>query len=370
MCCVMLQEELQKHALNDSGNKLELQQRLADFFKVNLPTEDDVDKGKKGGKHSADWGSRILKTESWPFTDAGFNHESLCNHLAGFPARIPTPVECHQFFFTEDMWKLGLNEFNQYPRHIHAQQVRPPWVPSNQPWPPKWCENPLRFNMEEYKHHTMLLHMLGLKRCGDHSVRSMFSKDRVLSEHWLKDLTSRIKFEGFLRQLHFEDAGDPTGTKWEHSQNYRPNGVPKVGLLMEYFRRRCVLFHPEKDLSFDGATAKYGGRMTNLKHLHLQSKYKPYDDIRIYSLNGSKTGYTQNFRVDLRDGTSVETMFRGVLQPFEGHGYTVWGDNAFTSVAMLKHTKEKKINFADTTHTTFGFPAHLIDTDLPMGEWK
>eukprot|EP01051_Picozoa_sp_SAG22_P041013 SAG22_NODE_22441_length_198_cov_75.555556_1_plen_40_part_01 len=32
-------------------------------------------------------------------------------------------------------------------------------------------------------------------------------------------------------------------------------------------------------------TAKYNGRMTVLKHL--QSKYKPYDGIRVYALNGS-----------------------------------------------------------------------------------
>ena len=163
-----------------------------------------------------------------------------------------------------------------------------------------------------------------------------------MQETWLKQLTTRIKFEGFSRQLHFEDANDPTGSKWEHSVNYRPNGVPKVGLYAEMYRRRCCLFMPERDLSFDEATARYGGRMTNLKHL--QSKYKPYDGIRVYSLNGSKTAYTQNFRVDLRDGTSIETMFRGVIQPLEGKGYNVWGDNAFTgtTVAMLKHTKEKK----------------------------
>jgi len=210
--------------------------------------------------------------------------------------------------------------------------------------------------------------MLVLKRCGDQAVRSMFSCDPIMQEKWLKDATSRIKFEGFLRQLHFEDAADPTGSKWEHSLNYRPNGVPKVGLYMEHYRRRCCLFIPEEDMSFDEATAKYGGRMTHLKHL--QSKFKPYDGIRVYSLNGSKTGYTQNFRVDLRDCTSIATMFRGVLKPIEGKGYTVWGDNAFTSVAMLKYVKEKKVNFAGTTRTTYGFPADLIVDDLPMGEFK
>ena len=67
--------------------------------------------------------------------------------------------------------------------------------------------------------------------------------------------------------------------------------------------------------------------MTRLKHL--QSKYKPYDGVRIYSLNGSKTGYTSNFRVDLRDGCSVEDMMAETFAPFQGKGYTVWGGQRF-----------------------------------------
>ena len=108
--------------------------------------------------------------------------------------------------------------------------------------------------------------------------------------------------------------------------------------------------------------------MTKLKHL--QSKYKPYDGIRLYSLNGSKTGYCQNFRCDLRDDTSVEAMFQSVLTPFEGKGYTVWGDNAFTTVNMLRETKARGINFAGTTRTTYGFPRSLVDENLEAGEWR
>ena len=210
--------------------------------------------------------------------------------------------------------------------------------------------------------------MFGLKHKGRDDLRSMFGSDEFYKEEWIKDLTSRIQFESFLRQLHFEDSTDPLGSKYEYSTNYRPNGVPKVGLYVEHFRRHCCLFIPERNLSFDEATAKYTGRMTKLKHL--QSKYKPYDGIRVYSLNGSKTGYTNNFRVDLRDQTQIETMFMSVLTPFEGKGYTIWGDNAFTTVNMLRTCKERGINCAGTTRTTYGFPRSLVDENLEAGEWK
>ena len=171
-----------------------------------------------------------------------------------------------------------------------------------------------------------------------------------------------------MRQLHFEDSADPRGEKFEGSTDFRPNGVPKVGQLLELFRRRALLFMPEENASYDEATAKYGGSMTKLKHV--QTRYKPYDGIRLYCLNGSKTGYTCNFRVDLRDGASNEDMMASILRPFAGHGYTVWGDNAFVSVSMLSQCKEWKINFAGTTRTTFGFPRQLIDESLEPGAWK
>ena len=89
-------------------------------------------------------------------------------------------------------------------------------------------------------------------------------------------------------------------------------GVPKAGKLLELFRLACESFMPESSGSIDEATAKYGGRMTHLKHL--QSKYKPCDGIRAYCLNGSKTGYLFSFIFDLRDGTSVHEITERLLE--------------------------------------------------------
>ena len=50
----------------------------------------------------------------------------------------------------------------------------------------------------------------------------------------------------------------------------------------------CMKYLPGNKMSYDEGTARYCGRMTHLKHK--QSRYKPYDGIRIYMLNDSKTG--------------------------------------------------------------------------------
>ena len=59
-----------------------------------------------------------------------------------------------------------------------------------------------------------------------------------------------------------------------------------------------------------------------------------------------------------------------IFAPFKDKGYTIWGDNAFVSVEMLRRCKEWGINFAGTTRTTFGFPQSLIDEALEAGQWK
>ena len=84
---------------------------------------------------------------------------------------------------------------------------------------------------------------------------------------------------------------------------------------------------------------------------------------------------TQNFRLDLRDGTSTSTMLKGCIDPFLNAGYNVWGDNAFVSVEMLRYMREHDTNFAGTTRTTYGFPQQLIkpekEEDMQqMGQWR
>ena len=362
-----LRKELRELNENQTGTKLELQQRLCKHFGCTLPA-----KGQKvQGKHAANWKPQELPVSPAPFKDEDFNIESLCEHLPGFEdGMMPAPWQCHQFFFTPEMWELGTAQANVYPKALAAQTARPPWVPKTCKWPPAWTNKAKIYDVRTYQHMTMVLHLLGLKHSSKNRYRPMFGTDELYKEDWLKRRCSRLDFEAFLRQLHFEDMMDPCGKRYSHSTNFRPNGVPKVGLLLERFRYQCVLFRPEINLSFDEATAKYGGRMTHLKHL--QSKYKPYDGIRIYSLNGSKTAYTQNFRVDLRDGTGTATMLRGCVEPFYGKGYNIWGDNAFVSVDMLRHLREHDTNFAGTSRTTYGFPSALTEQvdNLEMGQWK
>ena len=133
-----------------------------------------------------------------PFTNAAFNDVNLRRHLPGYPTRMPTEKECHNFFFTDDMWRLGHGEFHQYPKYLASSRERPPFLPTNLPWPPKWTDRPAKFTMDEYQRHVMILHLLGLKKLDTTDLRSMFSSDPIYSVPMLKRLTTRLKMESFL----------------------------------------------------------------------------------------------------------------------------------------------------------------------------
>ena len=73
-----------------------------------------------------------------------------------------------------------------------------------------------------------------------------------------------------------------------------------------------------------------------------------------------------NFQVDLRNGTTIESMMRNVLTGFNVEGIEVYADNLFVSVAQLRWCAEHKINLAGTTRRTFGFPAELVFGDMQV----
>ena len=80
-------------------------------------------------------------------------------------------------------------------------------------------------------------------------------------------------------------------------------------------------------------------------------------------------GYVANFRVDLRDGTSIESMMRQVIEEFGVPGINVYADNLFVTVGQLRWCMQRRVNLAGTTRRGRGFPADLDFDGMELGDW-
>ena len=62
---------------------------------------------------------------------------------------------------------------------------------------------------------------------------------------------------------------------------------------MSMVRQKCMGYLPGNKLSYDEGTAKYNGHMNKMKHR--QSRWKAYDDFRVYMINDNRTDNIINF---------------------------------------------------------------------------
>ena len=95
--------------------------------------------------------------------------------------------------------------------------------------------------------------------------------------------------------------------------------------------------------------------------------------MRFYCMNGSRSGYLQDYRFDTRNkDESIEDMFKDLFGQWGGHWISITADNAFPSVVLLEWCLQKQINFFGTARTTSGFSYELLAKASSLhdrGDW-
>jgi len=321
---------------------------------------------KKQNKHHAEWKAKekvTIKPAAFKPTITGPTKRNAIRTDAFAPE--VDPWECFNLFFTAEMRAFVFKCTTKYASYVEIAE-RPTYIPSRYSWPPQWAASFKSSNFQQKDFDVWLGSIIGLAgkgmAGGGGGPSSWWSSLWNVNIPWLKSLMPRRVFQLWRAALHCEDPTVPT-----------PSGtVRKVGPLLAMFKERCnVVYIPTRDISYDEATAEFGGRTTKLKHL--QSRYKPFDGIRIYCTAEASTGYVSNFRVDQRDGTTIEDQMFDVFTPYEGLGYNVWADNLFISVHSLKRAKDLGINLAGTARggANSGFPSELFNSKdvKETGNW-
>ena len=205
-----LRARCDKLKLNSTGLKKELRARLTQHYNCSRSL---VEKETTKGKHTCKWERKIFADEcaSRPFTDTEFNVVSLTRLLPSFPDSIPSCGECYDFFHTPEMWQLGLDCTNNYPRTIRSQMQPPPWHKANQPWPPVWTDNPWTFTMKQFKANTAVMYLLGLKHplfgfyCSHHKAMLVAKFLRQTDHLWVVEGVPTLRDSGEFKTSNFVD---------------------------------------------------------------------------------------------------------------------------------------------------------------------
>ena len=125
------------------------------------------------------------------------------------PSRATTATPWSTFrkvFFTDELLAFAVDEFNHYPKYLAASRTRPPYVPRNKQWPPKWVndsgpDGPMHLTGPQYMKYILILYLLGVKGLNNANIADMFSNKPILREEWLCQVTSRRDLQRFLRQV-------------------------------------------------------------------------------------------------------------------------------------------------------------------------
>lgn len=199
-------------------------------------------------------------------------------------------------------------------------------------------------------------------------MESAFSNNDKLGVGWIKDVMSLSKFQRIKTCISTEDLWSNRTTSGNIPSNLH---VPKIGALLEKFRHRCKsVYQPGQNLAYDEQVAKTDSRYTPLRQI---LRHKKYNGIQVWSLCESGTGYLVNFVVRIPRSTwGIDDAMHALLTEVQGKWHNVYCDNLFTSLSMLRWSKERQINLAGTARTNRGFPKQLSrrsSVQLGRGEW-
>lgn len=176
------------------------------------------------------------------------------------------------------------------------------------------------------------------------TLRSYFTKRRVISTPGFSDVMTRDRFERICKFLHITDN--------QTLHNYiGPPKLHKIFPVISHLNSRFQEFYsPKRDISIDESLTLWKGRLYFKQFLPLKSSRF---GIKTYELYDSKTGYLWSFIVYTGKDTVFESplaksntnktsaIVLKLIEPLINQGRTVWMDNFYNSPFLARVLKVK-----------------------------
>ena len=174
------------------------------------------------------------------------------------------------------------------------------------------------------------------------TVRSYFSKKKIISTPSFSEVISRERFELICKFLHFVDN--------ESFVTYQgPSKLFKIFPVLCHLNSKFqTLYLPMQNIAIDESLTLWKGRLSFVQYLPLKaSKF----GIKTYELCESTTGYLWSFIVYTGKDTIMESalispdtpkteaIVKKLIEPLLGRGHTVWMDNFYNSPNLARELK-------------------------------
>uniref|UniRef100_A0A8C5DHQ7 PiggyBac transposable element-derived protein domain-containing protein n=1 Tax=Gouania willdenowi TaxID=441366 RepID=A0A8C5DHQ7_GOUWI len=191
------------------------------------------------------------------------------------------------------------------------------------------------------------------------SLYLYWSMDEVDATPYFNKTMSRNRFQIIWRYLHYNN---------NESQD-ASNKMYKVRPVLDYVVQKFKeLYQPRRNLCVDEGMMQWWGRLS----FRVYNPQKPVKyGIKSYILCDSATGYCFNMRPYVGEASTLSETVLSLLDRLPGHGYTLYMNNFYNSVALCEHLLRAKINLCGTLRKNRGEPKIISDltkTDLVVGE--
>lgn len=204
------------------------------------------------------------------------------------------------------------------------------------------------------------------------TVRTYFSRKRILSTPGFGDVISRNRFQLIMKFLHFSDNSSKA--------NYQgPAKLYKIFPVLSHLNCKFQnLYLPGQNISVNESLTLWKGHLSFRQYLHPKSaKF----GIKTYELCESSSGYLWSLLVYTGKGTSFQSslitsemnksaaIVLHLVEPLLGNGHTLWLDNFFNSPFLARLLKHKGTDCVGTLKINRkGVPRAVKDAKLKKGE--
>ena len=178
-----------------------------------------------------------------------------------------------------------------------------------------------------------------------------WTTDEALATPYFGKVMSRNRFKAILRYLHCNDSQDADDRMW------------KVRPILNYLAAKWKeMYQPSQNISIDEGTLLFRGRLS----FRTYNPNKPCRyGIRSFILACSETAYCHSLQPYCGEYSSLLDTVTGLLGDLAGHGYILFMDNFYNSVALSEHLLELKTHTCGTIRGNRGPPPKSSRLLLP-----